>query len=84
MCIISEYMSKGSLYSIMRTYEKEGKQLERKLQRTIAISVARGMAYLHTRSPPILHLVRMGRGGGGRCWGQRVMECLYLQGMQLL
>lgn len=31
--------------------------LEPKLQRLVAISVARGMAYLHTRNPPILHLV---------------------------
>lgn len=31
--------------------------LDSKLQRVVAISVARGMAYLHTRSPPILHLV---------------------------
>lgn len=31
--------------------------LEPKLQRSIATSVARGMAHLHTRSPPILHLV---------------------------
>lgn len=32
--------------------------LDPKLQRVVAISVARGMAYLHTRIPPILHLVR--------------------------
>eukprot|EP00878_Enallax_costatus_P024545 GHUV01026198.1.p1 GENE.GHUV01026198.1~~GHUV01026198.1.p1 ORF type:complete len:298 (+),score=105.77 GHUV01026198.1:104-895(+) len=31
--------------------------LEPKTQRLVAISVARGMAYLHTRNPPILHLV---------------------------
>lgn len=31
--------------------------LEPKLQRSIATSVARGMAHLHSRSPPILHLV---------------------------
>lgn len=30
--------------------------LDAKLQRLVAISVARGMAYLHSRSPPILHL----------------------------
>lgn len=31
--------------------------LDPKLQRVVAISVARGMAYLHSRCPPILHLV---------------------------
>ncbi len=56
MCIISEYMARGSLYSIMRA--QDGRPLEPKLQRTVAISVARGMAYLHSRTPPILHLVR--------------------------
>ncbi|WIA13712.1 hypothetical protein OEZ85_007265 [Tetradesmus obliquus] len=30
--------------------------LEPKLQRLVAVAVARGMAYLHTRTPPILHL----------------------------
>lgn len=34
--------------------------LDPKLQKLVAISVARGMAYLHTRSPPILHLVSLG------------------------
>lgn len=32
--------------------------LEPNLQRSIASSVARGMAHLHSRNPPILHLVR--------------------------
>lgn len=55
LCIISEYMSRGSLYGILR--RAEGNGLDVKLQRAVAISVARGMAYLHTRNPPILHLV---------------------------
>lgn len=36
--------------------ERVPAQLDPKLQRSVAVSVARGMAYLHTRSPPILHL----------------------------
>jgi serine/threonine protein kinase len=125
LCIVSEYMSKGSLYSVLHSPEQrkqrataakkqqrqqqqqaeddaeqageaaragsnaaaaaaafvlaaapsqdylalelagtplEQKQrqleaLEPKIQRMIAVAVARGMAYLHTRTPPILHLV---------------------------
>jgi hypothetical protein len=121
LCIISEYMSKGSLYSVLHSPEqrkqraavakKQQRQqqqqsegdadaaaragsssaaaaafvlaaapsqdylalelagtpqeqqqrrleaLEPKIQRLVAVAVARGMAYLHTRSPPILHLV---------------------------
>ncbi|GMH35293.1 hypothetical protein BSKO_03161 [Bryopsis sp. KO-2023] len=54
LCIVSEFMQKGCLHSILR--RREGVVLEPKLQRMVAISVARGMAYLHSRSPPILHL----------------------------
>jgi serine/threonine protein kinase len=39
--------------------------LEPKLQRSIATSVARGMAHLHSRSPPILHLVGFACRGTG-------------------
>lgn len=54
LCIISEFMSRGSLYHVLR--ERKGDVLPLKLQRAIAVSVARGMLYLHTRDPPILHL----------------------------
>jgi serine/threonine protein kinase len=115
LCIVSEYMNRGSLYSVLHSADQrrqrvaaaaakrrqqqqplglnaaaaeqgdlvaaaaaeggdqgaEGQEkqqqhqeaaeddevLEARLQRLVAISVARGMAYLHTRSPPILHLV---------------------------
>lgn len=42
--------------------------LEPKLQRLVAVAVARGMAYLHTRTPPILHLVSCGDWWGS-CGG---------------
>lgn len=32
------------------------KPLSLRLQRMVAMSVARGMAYLHSRNPPLLHL----------------------------
>ncbi|KAF6257891.1 kinase-like domain-containing protein, partial [Scenedesmus sp. NREL 46B-D3] len=53
LCIISEYMSKGSLYS---QRQRRLEVLDPKIQRLVAVAVARGMAYLHTRTPPILHL----------------------------
>lgn len=49
------YMQRGSLFKILR--KREGTPLEPRLQRSVATSVARGMAHLHMRSPPILHLV---------------------------
>eukprot|EP00879_Flechtneria_rotunda_P003725 GHRR01003963.1.p1 GENE.GHRR01003963.1~~GHRR01003963.1.p1 ORF type:complete len:855 (+),score=369.40 GHRR01003963.1:504-3068(+) len=89
LCIVTEFMSKGSLYSVLHAPEQRkhrhllAKQqqeqpmqqlsghlnfleqqqqyqpevLDPKLQRLVAISVARAMFYLHTRNPPILHLV---------------------------
>lgn len=49
-------MNRGSLFDVLR---KGGNQpLEPRLQRVVAMGVARGMAYLHTRTPPLLHLVR--------------------------
>jgi serine/threonine protein kinase len=58
LCIISEYMNRGSLFSLLRQYMHRGQRLEARFQKAVAISVARGMNYLHSRSPPILHLVR--------------------------
>ena len=51
-------MHRGSLFRNLR--KRDGKPLDAKLQRSVATSVARGMAHLHSRSPPILHLVCCG------------------------
>jgi serine/threonine protein kinase len=65
--ILSEFMQRGSLFKIMR--KRCGVPLDAKLQRSVALSVARGMDYLHQHRPPILHLVRsLGAGYGSmRC-----------------
>lgn len=47
-------MPRGSLYSIIR--RGGGAPLDPRLQRSVAVSVARGMTYLHARRPPLLHL----------------------------
>ncbi|KAL6748992.1 kinase-like domain-containing protein, partial [Haematococcus lacustris] len=53
-CIVSEYMAKGSLFSLLR--QRPGSPPDSRLQKAAAVAVARGMAYLHSRTPPILHL----------------------------
>jgi len=50
--ICTEFMRRGSLHTIL----KAGKPLEPVRNHAVALSVARGMSYLHSRSPPILHL----------------------------
>lgn len=49
-------MGRGSLFHLMRA--RAGEPLEARAARAVAVAVARGMAYLHSRTPPILHLVR--------------------------
>jgi len=50
--ICTEFMRRGSLHTIL----KGGKVLQPERTHAVAIAVARGMSYLHSRSPPILHL----------------------------
>ena len=47
-----EYMPGGSLFDLLYK-RKEKLSWARKLE--IVLQTARGMAYLHTRSPPVLH-----------------------------
>ena len=50
--ICTEFMRRGSLHTILKT----GQALEPARNYAVATAVARGMSYLHSRSPPILHL----------------------------
>ena len=54
LSIVSEFMQKGCLYNVLRM--QDGVPLADTHIEIIAVSVARGMAYLHSREPPILHL----------------------------
>jgi hypothetical protein len=51
--IATEFMKRGSLHNILR---KNKGPLDGPRMHHCALSVARGMHYLHSRSPPILHL----------------------------
>ena len=54
LAMVSEYMARGSLFKVLR--RGGDRPLDQKMLRTVAISVARGMAYLHGLSPPLVHL----------------------------
>lgn len=54
LCIVSEFMHKGCLYNILR--ENDGVPMANGYTEVVLVSVARAMAYLHSREPPILHL----------------------------
>ena len=48
---------------------KQGAALDTKMARVIAVAVARGMAYLHGRKPPLLHLdLKVGLPGPNTSW----------------
>lgn len=54
LAIVSEYMHRGSLYKVLR---KGGDvPLAPQLQKIVALNVAKGMGYLHSRKPPLLHM----------------------------
>ncbi|PNH09176.1 Serine/threonine-protein kinase CTR1, partial [Tetrabaena socialis] len=52
--IVTEFCARGSLFHILR--QGGDRPPDARLQRAVAVAVARGMAYLHSRQPPILHL----------------------------
>ncbi|GLI70156.1 hypothetical protein VaNZ11_014968 [Volvox africanus] len=52
--IVTEFMARGSLFHILR--QAGNLPPDPRMQRAVAVAVARGMAYLHSRMPPILHL----------------------------
>ena len=50
-CLLTEYMDKGSLFHVL---QKE-QNMPFSLRIQIATDIAKGMVYLHTRNPPIVH-----------------------------
>lgn len=54
LAIITEFMHRGSLFKLL--HKGGNRPLEPRLARAAALSVARGMAYLASRQPPLVHL----------------------------
>lgn len=52
ICIVTEYMSQGSLYHLLHD---PNIKISWEMVRKIALDAARGMAYLHLRTPAIIH-----------------------------
>lgn len=52
ICIVTEYMSQGSLYHLLHD---PNVKISWEQVRKIALDAARGMAYLHLRTPAIIH-----------------------------
>jgi serine/threonine protein kinase len=52
ICILTEYMARGSLYRILHDGNVE---LYWEIRRKFAIDAARGMNYLHSSDPIIIH-----------------------------
>ena len=54
LCIVMEHAARGSLYRVLHQRDRQaGIDHARRIQ--WATEIARGMNYLHTRSPPIVH-----------------------------
>ncbi|KAL4438701.1 hypothetical protein ABPG77_006305 [Micractinium sp. CCAP 211/92] len=57
-CLVTEYLSRGSLTDVLRSAradEAAARALTWPLRLQMALDAAKGMAYLHGRSPPIIH-----------------------------
>lgn len=52
ICILTEYMAKGSIYRILHD---ESAKLPWEMRRRFALDAARGMNYLHTSDPIVIH-----------------------------
>lgn len=52
LCIVTQFLPRGSLYRILH---KSDAKIDATLRLKMAIDVARGMCYLHSFKPPIIH-----------------------------
>ncbi|EHA8586408.1 putative serine/threonine-protein kinase CTR1 [Cocos nucifera] len=54
LSIVTEYLSRGSLYRLLRKTDAK-EILDERRRLNMAFDVAKGMNYLHKRNPPIVH-----------------------------
>lgn len=57
-CVVTEYCSRGSLYDVLRRAREDskiGEELKWPRRLGMALDAAKGMLYLHSHKPPIIH-----------------------------
>jgi len=52
LCFVTEFVSRGSLYNVLKNNEKE---LTWPIRLQMALEAAKGLLYLHHQKPPIVH-----------------------------
>lgn len=55
LLIVMEFCARGSLFGELRRLESKRELPAKVWRRAVALGVARGLQYLHSRSPPIVH-----------------------------
>ncbi|KAI3903345.1 hypothetical protein MKW98_031999 [Papaver atlanticum] len=50
LCIVTEFLPRGSLFQLLRRCK-----LDKRRRVLMALDIARGMTYLHSRNPPVVH-----------------------------
>lgn len=55
LCIVTQYVSRGSLFRLLHRPGPNGPVLDHRRRLQMALDVCRGMNYLHTCRPPVIH-----------------------------
>ena len=55
LLLLTEFAERGSLYDVLDRNKPNGRDLKWNISLQIMLDVARGMLYLHSRNPPIVH-----------------------------
>ncbi len=55
LCIVTQYVARGSLFKLLHRSEGNPINMDERRRLQMALDVARGMNYLHTCRPPVIH-----------------------------